>query len=133
MKNHVLQCLATGFISHFEYVPPEPWGHIANYTLIKDLKGSKVLRARMRLEVSAGRAIGGPGWSTKTVRTFFGGAAFYGIPCNATEKDGDPLGRVVHDYGYFPKGSYSVNAAHSSTSIKYISVKERVALLKDVK
>ena len=101
--------------------------------LIKDLEGRKVLRARMRQEVSAGRAIGVPGWTPKTVRKFFGGAAFYGIPCNATEKDGDPLGRVVHDYGYFPKGSYSVNAAHSSTSIKYISVKERVALLKDVK
>ena len=23
-KNHILQCFATGFISHFEYDPPSP-------------------------------------------------------------------------------------------------------------
>ena len=61
------------------------------------------------------------------------GAPFYGIPCNATDKDGDPRGRVIHDYGYFEKGSYSINAAHSSTTVRYISVKERVNLLKNVK
>ena len=87
----------------------------------------------MRQEVVAGRMIGGPGWSADTVRQFFGGRSFYGIPCNATEKGGDPRGRIIHDYGYFPKGSYSVNAAHSSTTVKYISVRERVELLQDVR
>ena len=66
-------------------------------------------------EVLAGRMIGGPGWSALTVREFFGGKNFYGIPCGATEKNGDPFCRIVHDYGYFPKGSYSINSTHSST------------------
>ena len=68
----------------------------------------------MKKEVLSGRMIVGPGWSSTIVRQFFGGANFYGIPCNATEKNGDPRGRIVLDYGYFQKGSYSINAAHSS-------------------
>ena len=88
----------------------------------------------MQLEVCEGRVIGGPGWTPGVVvRKFFGGAPFYGVPCNATDKDGDPRGRVIHDYGYFEKGSYSINAAHSSTTVRYISVKEQVNLLKNVK
>ena len=76
--------------------------------------------------------IGGPGWTSATVRKFFGGRNFYGIPSGATEKDGDPLGRIVHDYGYYRKGSYSVNATHSSTSVRYLSFTERVQLLSKV-
>ena len=45
------------------------------------------------------------------------------------EKDGDPLGRVVHDYGYFKPGSYSINAAHANTSVRYDSVRRRVLVL----
>ena len=86
----------------------------------------------MQQEVLAGRMIGGPGWTADTVRQFFGGRQLYGIPCNATEKGGDPRGRIVHDYGYFPNGSYSVNATHSSTTVNYISVPERVQLLRNV-
>ena len=75
---------------------------------------------------------GGPGWTSATVRKFFGGRNFYGIPSGATEKDGDPLGRIVHDYGYYRKGSYSVNATHSSTSVRYLSFTERVQVLSKV-
>ena len=73
--------------------------------------------------------LGGIGWSAAMVRRFFGGNNFWGIPCGATEKNGDPRGRVTHDYGYYPSNSYSVNAAHSSTAIKYITFKERADLL----
>ena len=48
-------------------------------------------------------------------------------------QDGDPLGRIVHDYGWYPKGSYSVNATHSCTSVKYLSVKDTVGILDRVK
>ena len=64
---------------------------------------------------------------------FFGGKNFYGIPCGATEKDGDPMGRIVHDYGHYKKGSYSINATHSSTSVRYLSFRERVGILQNVK
>ena len=61
LKNHILECFATGFISHFEYSPPVPWGHVENYSLVKDAIGSKILRERMEKEVRCGRMIGGPG------------------------------------------------------------------------
>ena len=69
--------------------------------------------------------IGGPGWSAIDVIEFLGDK-FYGIPCSAVEKDGDPFGRIVHDYGYYSRGSYSINASHSSTTITYTSFKETV-------
>ena len=77
--------------------------------------------------------IGGPGWTSATVIKFFGGKNFYGIPSGATEKDGDPLGRIVHDYGHYTKGSYSINATHSSTRVRYLSFTERVQILAKVK
>ena len=80
----------------------------------------------MKQEVLKGLMLGGPGWTAEVVRSFFGGAEFYGIPCGATMKNGDPMGRITHDYGYYPRGSYSINAAHSSTTVRYLSVKERV-------
>ena len=52
-KDHVLQCFATGFISHFEYDPPPPWGHVTNYDPIKDSAGARFLRQRMKSEVLA--------------------------------------------------------------------------------
>ena len=67
------------------------------------------------------------------MRDFFGGRDFYGIPCNATQKGEDPLGRIVHDYGYYPAGSYSVNATHSCTSVQYLSAKRVMQVLDGVK
>ena len=61
MKEHVLKCFARGFVSHFEYHIPEPWGSVNNYTPLSDVKGMAILRKRMSLEVIAGRMIGGPG------------------------------------------------------------------------
>ena len=46
--------------------------------------------------------------------------------------DGDPLGRIVHDYGYYPEGSYSVNAAHSCTSVRFLSLFEVTSILDEV-
>ena len=76
--------------------------------------------------------IGGPRWTADKVQQFFGGTDFYGIPCSATPKDGDPLGRIIHDYGYFERGSYSINATHSSTSVEYIREVDRVQALENV-
>ena len=67
--------------------------------------------------------IGGPGWGSCQVTDFFGGRGWYGIPCGAAEKDGDPLGRIVHDYGFYQEGSYSINVAHSDTSTRYDSMR----------
>ena len=61
MRDHVLSCFARGFISHFEYAAPEPWGHVDNYDPLRDGRGSELLRSRMKEEVLAGRMIGGPG------------------------------------------------------------------------
>ena len=73
--------------------------------------------------------IGGPGWSSQKITEFFGSKQMYGIPCSAVAKDGDPLGRVVHDYGFYKRGSYSINAAHADTSVRYDSFRRRVQVL----
>ena len=99
IKNHVLEEFATGFVSHFEYPVPEPWGSVSNYPPLKTPQGATRFRQAMEEQVRAGKMIGGKGWSARHVREFFGGANFYGIPCSATAKGGDPLGRIVHDYG----------------------------------
>ena len=77
--------------------------------------------------------IGGKGWTTQHVNNFPGGSGFYRISRSATAKAGDPLGRIVHDYGYYPKGSYSVNATHSCTSVKFLTLKEIATILDEVK
>ena len=61
MKDHVMNCFATGFISHFEYEAPEPWGHVLNYQPVSGPEGRKTIRNRMKKEVCGGRMIGGPG------------------------------------------------------------------------
>ena len=132
MKQHVLECFETGFVSHFDYDPPEPWETVSNYQPLIDPVGTRKFRSAMEKEVREGRMIGGPGWRAKEVRTFFGGSKFYGIPSGAVEKNGDPYGRVIHDYGYHPSGSYSVNATHSCTSVKYKTITETAAIIKDV-
>ena len=49
------------------------------------------------------------------------------------EKDGDPLGQIVHDYGFYQNGSYSINAEHSDTSTRYDTVRRRVMVLDRVR
>ena len=100
-----MKCFADGFISHFEYDPPEPWGHVDNYKPLAGAEGEAALRKAMRKEVMAGRMIGGPGWTSQKIRQFFSGKEFYGVPCSATTKDGDPRGRIIHDY-VFSSGAH---------------------------
>ena len=76
--------------------------------------------------------LGGRGWRASDIRNFFGGANFFGIPSGAVEKNGDPYGRIIHDYGYFKPWSYSVNARHSCTSVKYKTLKETTGIVNDV-
>ena len=128
-KTRVIQSLATGFKSEFEYSPPAPWGHVSNYGPVNTKEGSIKLREAMKEQVLQGKMIGGPGWSIKDVKEFFGGREWYGVPCGAVEKEGDPLGRIVHDYGFYRRGSYSINAAHANTSVKYDSIRRRAVVL----
>ena len=95
-------------------------------------QGVEQLRKAMSEQVTSGKMIGGQGWTADHVREFFGGEEFYGIPCSATAKDGNPIGRIVHDYGYYPEHSYSVNATHSCTSVKFLSLFEVSSILDQV-
>ena len=61
MKKHGLKGFAIGFVSHFEYSAPQPWGDVENYKPLGDTKGMAILRGKISLEVRAGRMIGGPG------------------------------------------------------------------------
>ena len=79
--------------------------------------------------MSAGKVIGGPGYTAGDVTSFFGGRGFYGIPSGAVPKGDDPLGRIVHDYGFYRRGSYSVNACHSCTRVRYHTIKEVSSIL----
>ena len=130
----MLKALQRGFTfkSQFEYPHPPPWGHVENYPPLLSVPGRQKLREAMKKQVLQGKMIGGPGWSKHHISLFFGEDNWYGIPCGAVTKDGDPLGRIVHDYGYYKQGSYSINAAHSDTSVKYDSIRKRVRLLENV-
>ena len=133
MKEHVLACFATGFVSHFRYKLPQPQGSKSNYGPLKTKAGQVKFTAAMRKEVLAGHMLGGPGWTSQDVRRFFGGRHFQGIPSGAVPKGGDPLGRIVHDYGFYPAKSYSINASHSCTRVKYKSFKETAEVLEHVR
>ena len=61
MKEHVMAGFATGFVSHFEYALPKPWGHVKNYPLVTTPQGEAKLRAVMGEQVTAGKMIGGKG------------------------------------------------------------------------
>ena len=75
--------------------------------------------------------IGGLGWTREVVKKFLG-RSFYVIPCGAVPKNGDPLGRIIHDYSYPSKNRGSVNSALVNTSIEYISFVERAEYLAKV-
>ena len=127
IKDHVMAGFATGFVAHFEYPLPSPWGSVRNYPSLTCELGKLKFSEEMRKQVIAGKMIGGPGWSAQDVRSFLG-CDFYGIPCHAVEKNGDPYGRIVHDYGYHKRRSYSINASHSCTTVTYTSFRETVEI-----
>ena len=85
----------------------------------------------MKDQILQGKIIGGPGWTANDVEIFLGNK-FYGIPSSAVEKGGDPFGRIVHDYGYLSKSSYSINASHSSTTVTYTSFKDTARIMDGV-
>ena len=127
-----MNCFRTGFRSVFEYKLPPPWGHVKNYPVLLTTNGQTRFRNAMAEQVRAGKMLGGPGWTAAKIRRFFGGRGFYGIPSGAVPKGDNPLGRIVHDYGYYKRGSYSINAAHSNTSVTYMKTQERIRLLEHV-
>ena len=56
-------------------------------------------RLRFEKEVRAGRMTGGPGWTRERVHWFLNGD-FFIAPSGAVPKDGDPFGRIVHNYSH---------------------------------
>ena len=86
----------------------------------------------MRKQVLKGKMIGGTGWTADVITEFIGGRGFYTIPCSAVEKGGDPFGRIVHDYSFYVRGSYSINAAHSCTTVVYDSTFQVASVLDGV-
>ena len=74
--------------------------------------------------------IGGPGWTREHVHWFLNGD-FFITPCGAVPKNGDPFGRIVHNYSHEFDG-LSLNTALLDNSVSYISFKERVLLLSQV-
>ena len=74
---------------------------------------------------------GGVGWSRKNVEKFLK-RKIYVIPCGAVEKDGDPWGRIIHNFSHPTKKFNSINSALTDTSVEYISFKNRVAKLAQV-
>ena len=87
-------------------------------------------RLRFEKEIRAGRMIGGPGWTREHVHWFLNGD-FFITPCGAVPKNGDPFGRIVHNYSHEFDG-LSLNTALLDNSVSYISFKERVLLLSQV-
>ena len=72
-KSSVMRSLAVGFKSKFEYPRTPPWGHVENYPPLLSSCGKQRLREVMKAQVQLGKMIGGPGWSSRQVSSFFGG------------------------------------------------------------
>ena len=91
----------------------------------------KKCRERFSDEVKLGRMVGGFGWNKNDVLAFLG-RKFYTIPCGAVPKNGDPAGRIIHNYSFPLPNSKSINSALADTSVSYLSFKDRVARLSKV-
>ena len=76
IKSHVIAEFATGFVSHFEYPPPKPWGSVHNYSPVTSPEGKAKLTAAMGEQICAGKMIGGIGWTVSDVRNFLVGGIF---------------------------------------------------------
>ena len=61
LKSHILAEMATGFVSHFEYPPPKPWGTVNNYPVLATPEGKVIFRQAMKKQVLEGKMIGGEG------------------------------------------------------------------------
>ena len=69
----MLESLASGLLSKFEYRTPAPWGHVENYPPLLSELGRNQLRSVMKEQVLCGKMIGGPGWTISRVSSFFVG------------------------------------------------------------
>ena len=59
LNEHVMANFATGFVSHFEYLLPIPWGHV--YPLVCSPQGKTKLRVALTKHIATGKMIGGKG------------------------------------------------------------------------
>ena len=128
-KLSVLRDLGCGLQGDWDVSQLPPCGSAARNYLKTDVATRKC-RERFRNEILKGRMLGGPGWSAAHVRGFLG-TDFWLTPCGSVEKDGDPDGRIVHNYSHQVDGT-SLNEALIDNSVRYISFKSRVSLLSKV-
>ena len=127
-KEVVLDMLANGLRGDWSTLPQ---AGLPGTNFLKTPTAVAKCRERFKKEVAFGRMIGGPGWTPAVVTDFLSGE-FYTIPCGAVPKGDDPLGRIIHNYSH-KFGGRSINESLVDNSVRYISFKERVALLQDVK
>ena len=128
-KYKILKDLEFWFRADWAPKMPPHWSISPNF--FKSENAIEKCRTRFDSEIKKGRMLGGMGWSKKAVRDFLGND-FYVIPCGAIPKNGDPDGRIIHNYSFPSPDFGSVNSVLLDTSVSYISLKERVALLEKV-
>ena len=127
-KDLILCRLSGGYTSEWAPQMPLPWKHVNNY-FPPHVKSK--CRQRFQDEIKKGRMLGGIGWTREEVTKFLG-KSFYVIPCGAVPKNGDPFGRIIHDFSYAGDGLNSINTALIDNSVRYISFIERVRSLSKV-
>ena len=127
-KRSVLRMLANGLRGDWGELP-KPGIPVTNF--LKTEEAVKKCRRRFINEITKGRMLGGPGWSAETVSRFLG-STFYYTPCGAVPKRDDPYGRIIHNYSHQFDG-VSLNDCLIDNSTEYISFKDRVKLLNQVK
>ena len=120
--------LAYGLQGEWGPTFPPPNRPAANY--LGTTAARRKCRLRFQSEVTAGRMIGGPGWTADAVRWFLNGD-FFITPCGAVPKGDDPHGRIIHNYSHEFEG-ISLNSVLLDNSVQYISFKARVELLAQV-
>ena len=128
-KRKILNDLEFGFRADWTPNMPPIFDSPPNF--FKNEIAVKKCRERFSDEVKLGRMVGGFGWNKNDVQAFLG-RKFYTIPCGAVPKNGDPAGRIIHNYSFPLPNSKSINSALADTSVSYLSFKDRVARLSKV-
>ena len=125
-KYEILSWLKYGFRADWAAEMPSIFSRAPNF--LKTPAALAACRKRLDSEVKKGRILGGRGWTKAVVEEFLG-RNFYVIPCGAVPKNGNPVGRIIHNYSFPDAKVASVNSALLNTSVTYISFRSRVEKL----
>ena len=128
-KDQVLKDLKYGLRADWTPVMPHIYPSPCNF--FPSPAAVQKCRERFISETQKGRMIGGLGWSLRAVENFLQRRA-YTIPCGAVPKNGDPFGRIIHNYSYPLAKEGSINSALMDTAVEYGSFRLRVSQLAQV-